>query len=131
VVGPNVTYRIKETQKDQLKKARVYQQDQLNITWETPPPFENITFLQTRTIHSSKAKDTLIIYLQDVTNKTYISYCYPDHQELGVICNKTETKDVGGRVTNWATTIYYSPFTQSTHHVLAYSTEKYYNRIFI
>lgn len=26
VVGPNVTYRIKETQKDQLKKAKVYQQ---------------------------------------------------------------------------------------------------------
>ena len=109
----------------------MYQQDQLNITWETPPPFENITFLQTRTVHGAKTKDTLIIYLQDVTNKTYISYCYPDHQELGVICNKTETKDVGGRVTNWATTIYYSPFTQSTHHVLAYSTEKYYNRIFI
>lgn len=88
VVGPNVTYRIRETQKDQLKKAKVYQQDQLNITWETPPPFDNITFLQTRTIHS-QSRDTLIIYLQDINNKTHISYCYPDHQELGVICNRT------------------------------------------
>jgi hypothetical protein len=26
VVGPNVTYKIRETQKDQLKKAKVYQQ---------------------------------------------------------------------------------------------------------
>jgi hypothetical protein len=78
VVGPNVTYRIKETQKDQLKKAKVYQQDQLNITWESQPPFENITFLQTRTIHS-QSKDTLIIYMQDLKNNTYITYCYPDH----------------------------------------------------
>ena len=88
-----------------MKKAKVYQQDQLNITWETPPPFDNITFLQTRTIHS-QSRDTLIIYLQDINNKTHISYCYPDHQELDVSCNRTESKDVGGRVTNWATTIY-------------------------
>lgn len=73
----------------------------------------------------------LIIYMQDVNNLTYINYCYPDHEELDVVCNKTETKDVGGKVTNWATTIYYSPFTQSDHHVLAYSTDKYYNKIFI
>lgn len=69
--------------------------------------------------------------MQDLNNKTHISYCYPDHQELNVVCNKTESKDVGGKVTNWATTIYYSPFSQSNHHVLAYTTELYYNRIFI
>jgi hypothetical protein len=69
--------------------------------------------------------------MQDVNNLTYISYCYPDHEEIGVTCNKTEVKSVGGRVTNWATTIYYSTFTQSSHHVLAYSTEQYYNKIFI
>lgn len=38
---------------------------------------------------------------------------------------------MGGKVTNWATTIYYSPLAQTTHHVLAYSTDKYYNKIFI
>lgn len=79
VVGPNVTYRIKETQKGQLKKAKVYQQEQLNVTWKDSPPFDNITFLQTRTIHSN-THDTLIIYMQNSSNFTYISYCYPDHE---------------------------------------------------
>lgn len=43
---------------------------------------------------------------------TYISYCNPDHEELHVLCNKTETKDVGGKVNNWATALVTSPYTR-------------------
>lgn len=31
VLGPNVTYRVRETKKGQLKKAKVYQEDQLSV----------------------------------------------------------------------------------------------------
>lgn len=34
VIGPNITYRINEVKKGQLKKFKIYQQDQLKINWE-------------------------------------------------------------------------------------------------
>lgn len=69
--------------------------------------------------------------MQDNSNLTYISYCIPDHEEIDVICNETETKDLGGKVNNWATTFIDSVYTQQTHHLLAYTTLQYYNTIFL
>lgn len=78
IIGPNVTYRIRQTEKGQIKKSKVFQQQQLNVTWQKSPPFQNITFLQTETIHK-ETKDELVIYMQDKSNLTYISFCNPDH----------------------------------------------------
>jgi hypothetical protein len=33
VLGPNVTYRIHETDKDKIKQQKIYQQEQLQIVW--------------------------------------------------------------------------------------------------
>jgi hypothetical protein len=47
-LGPNITYRITEVKKGQLKKYKVYQQDQLKINWEIKePPLKDIKFLRT------------------------------------------------------------------------------------
>jgi hypothetical protein len=40
-------------------------------------------------------------------------------------------QDLGGKITNWATAIVRSAYTQQTHHILAYTTGKYYNKIFL
>ena len=50
---------------------------------------------------------------------------------MEVSCNKTEVKDLGGKITNWATTIVKSPYTEVAHHLLAFTTGTYYNTIFI
>lgn len=34
ILGPNVTYRIRENEKGELKNAKVYQQEQLVVKWE-------------------------------------------------------------------------------------------------
>lgn len=79
VIGPNVTYRIRETKKGQLEQARVYQQDQLRVSWEGErPPMENVTFLQTETFPRAVA-DVLMVYTQDDQNMTFISECSPHH----------------------------------------------------
>lgn len=60
--------------------------------------------------------------MQDTSNLTYISYCYPDHEKIRVFCNATETQDYGGKINNWATTTFESQYTRQSHHVVAYTT---------
>ena len=38
ILGPNVTYQVRETQKGQLKKAKVYQQDGYQLAQSLCPP---------------------------------------------------------------------------------------------
>ena len=78
ILGPNVTYQVRETQKGQLKKAKVYQQEQLNITWDQIYPSLTMNFLQTE-VFSGETNDLLMIYTQDPQNMTYISECRPHH----------------------------------------------------
>ena len=79
VLGPNITYKIKEKQQGQIKKSKIYQNEQLNITWDDEPPM-NITpvFLKTETVVQND-QDVMYLYMQDSFNLTYISYCLPDH----------------------------------------------------
>ena len=72
-----------------------------------------------------------MIYTQDNNNNTFISYCHPKHEDIEVSCNKTEVKDVGGKITNWATTMVKSSYTEEIHHLLAYTTGTFYNTIFL
>lgn len=74
VIGPNVTYKVTEVKKGQLKNNKIYQQDQLKITWEKQPPMKDLKFLRTETINRS-SKDILLLYTQDSENKTFISLC--------------------------------------------------------
>jgi hypothetical protein len=47
-IGPNITYRVTEVKKGQLKKYKIYQQDQLAILWEdSPPSIKDVQFLHT------------------------------------------------------------------------------------
>lgn len=38
VIGPNITYRLTEVKKGQLNHTKIYQQDQLDLTWGKKPP---------------------------------------------------------------------------------------------
>jgi hypothetical protein len=54
IMGPNITYRITEVKKGQLKKYKVYQQDQLQIIWEgAPPPINTTRFLRSEALTRS------------------------------------------------------------------------------
>lgn len=73
----------------------------------------------------------LMIYTQDNQNNTYTIVCHPRHREMDVACNNTGARDLGGKITNWATTMVLSPYTEVTHHLVAFTTGTYYNTIFL
>lgn len=75
--------------------------------------------------------ETLIIYLQDYTNVTYISLCSIGILSLDMYCNDTITEDIGGALKFFATALFESQHTLQYHHMIAYSTEEHGNRIFI
>ena len=75
--------------------------------------------------------DTLLLYTQDHLNKTYISECMPSHELLNVSCKLSKIKELGGQITNWDTSMVRDPVSQDIHHVLAFTTEQYYNTIFL
>ena len=96
VLGPNITYRITETSKGDLKKFKIYQQEQLEIHWEVEPEnLDNTTFLKTETFNRQDSKeDILIMYLQDPENYTQFVVCHPNHKEVQMLCNTTFGKEL-------------------------------------
>ena len=62
-----------------LKKAKVFQSEQLSVVWEDgTPSLADSIFLQTETFEGSP-NDTLVIYIQDALNKTHTILCKPNH----------------------------------------------------
>ena len=87
-------------------------------------------FLKSETF-SGSPNDTLLVYTQDKNNKLFTTTCKPHHELLQVHCNLTKTKQLGGQVTNWATSMVEDSYTQEDHHILAYTTQDVYNEIFL
>lgn len=72
-----------------------------------------------------------MIYMQDVNNISYTSTCFPDHEKIPFNCSLTETKDLLGKINNWATTAFLSKSTSQRHHLVGYTTSRHYNVILI
>lgn len=73
--------------KGQLKKFKIYQQDQLKINWEKQPTEKDIIFLRTETINRAD-QDILTIYTQDKTNTIYMTTCNPNHEQVDILCKE-------------------------------------------
>lgn len=46
-------------------------------------------------------------------------------------CNTTFEKELEGEIGSWATTIFLSRYTLKMHHVIAYTTNKHHNRVYL
>lgn len=73
--------------------------------------------------------DTIVLYLQDLLNITYIAICRTEETSLNMYCDDTMTEDLGGQLQFLATTFFMSTHTLKRHHVMAYLTNGHGNMI--
>ena len=62
---------------------------------------------------------------------TYFSQCLPNHEKLDIDCNLAYSQDFQGQINNWASTIFISQYTLKQSHLIAYTTKKHYNKVFL
>ena len=72
-----------------------------------------------------------MIYIQNDLNIMFISKCFPSHESLDVNCTLVQSKDMGGKITNWGTSVVREPLSQEEHHILGYTTASFYNMVFL
>ena len=73
----------------------------------------------------------MYLYMQDSFNLTYISYCLPQHEDLNVYCNETLTEDVGGRLSDWVSSVFYASKLFKFFHIVGYTLEEHPNRVYL
>lgn len=123
VLGPNITYEVKPVgQGDPPKDYYVLQQNQLRLHWQHGPGMIATRFLKTEQLRM-QSNDTIILYLQDYLNITYVSFCSVGLLSLDMYCGETLTEDIGGALKYFATASFESQHTLKYHHMVVYSTE--------
>ena len=74
VLGPNITYSF-QAFGPHPPHSYVLQQDQMHVFWSTSPGLIASRFLRADLWREAEGNDTVIIYLQDFSNKIYVSIC--------------------------------------------------------
>lgn len=80
---------------------------------------------------ANNGNDTVVIYVQDFSNKMYVSFCETRPLDLEIYCNNSFTNQVEGAIKDWGSGTYFNTHTQKIHHAIAYTLDTHNTTIFV